>query len=60
MHKQNLTDELSDLRTQIIRLQQREAQLQCLLAGAALADQPPARRPGWPIRRVPGETPAMH
>ena len=61
MHKQKLTDELSDLRTQIMRLQQQEIRLQDQLSGVeAAAAAYPNRRPGWPIRRLPNPAGAMH
>lgn len=60
MNVQNLTDELSDLRIQIARLQRRAAYLETMRLAAVAADAPQTRRPGWPIRRVPGEVPAMH
>ena len=61
MLKQHLTDELSDLRTQILRLQHREAELQGQLLGVPEEEAAiPGRRPGWPIRRLPTVGGAMH
>lgn len=61
MSTQKLTDELSDLRTQIMRLQHREAALQDqLMVEEADRAANPGRRPGWPIRRVPAVGGAMH
>lgn len=61
MLKQHLTDELSDLRTQILRLQHREAELQGQLSGVPEEEANiPGRRPGWPIRRLPTVGGAMH
>ena len=61
MLKQQLTDELSDLRTQIMRLQHREAELQGQLSGALVEEAAhPGRRPGWPIRRLPRPAGSMH
>jgi hypothetical protein len=61
MYKQKLTDELSDLRTQIMRLQHRESLLQDALTVAdADATAHPNRRPGWPIRRLGDQGAAMH
>lgn len=61
MSTQELNDELSDLRTQIMRLQHREAVLrdQLSIEEATNAGHP-IRRPGWPIRRVPTVGGAMH
>lgn len=51
MTRQILANELLDLRRQIARLQQREAQIVQALASDE-AEAPP-RRPGWPIHRLP-------
>ncbi|MDO8884396.1 MAG: hypothetical protein U0934_03435 [Pseudotabrizicola sp.] len=53
MLKQRLTDELSELRSQIMHLQSRELQLQDqLLVTEAEIQANPNHRPGWPIRRI--------
>jgi hypothetical protein len=57
MFKQKLADELSDLRTQIMRLQRRESLLQKQIADA---EAQPGLRPGWPIRRLGDQQSALH
>lgn len=44
-----LTDELSDIRTHLLRLRRRERQLQDLIDRGPIEQ---GLRPGWPIQRL--------
>ncbi len=50
MHDLTLTHELAEIRTQIARLQEREAALRASLRDYTRSGD----RPGWPIQRVEG------
>jgi hypothetical protein len=50
MQSEILMQELSEIRAQIARLQEREARLHATLRGGRYR----ADRPGWPIQRVEG------